>query len=707
MNKECWTEIDLYWFQGEEINIKVKELFDRLTPLWSRESNSRKGLSLCIGWLYDSVLYWNKKMDDVIATCQAPTYESWTYDRIRQLNLTIKQEAVNRGILDFHVAFDAEKSCAGWSGRTDEIKERPQYNIEGRWFIEHPEINFERYGIFYFGSKVRIPDDEAVCSVIEPTFGEYFADKLCDMCTNTEFDAVVLRDFIFTRPYTRGGRNRYMEPEYSSDLNMTFINLFTRIKSQIPDFIIIGYDSGTSSMEEWRSHGFDLEQVAMSGYLDLWITQTWASAWQDYWPAHSLGYTFQLSSVLVNLAMLEKTKCNHMFLIELFDAWEPWDSIHQYPSKVAWEIWAYSHAALIKPDGILSRSSGCYISWLNRASELIPEKTVEYLYTTMNECAADLKKNPIPGGPCLIYHREGLENLINNPENFSRGEEMDDWTSMLHKYGVPTLSITRSEWIGKVESDGFIFPAPSNINDALADILFEKLKSNIPILFTGQANLISEKLKNYLSIETEKNPITCTLPSAASVSENLGNAIRTFGLQVNQRQRTLKENGSWEWLINCLGGPVLAKYRGDIPCLIWETPEWGTPNELHLTTKSIGSPQGFYAVSNSFNQFGWGLEGIRWINDDWQKPVCFLFWRYDNKDIAFLLGNLETGVTGNSQFAVRGTLSIEDIEKYTIKTRQSFNPGLINSGDSAFKIALAPHKACVFTIENFEYKELI
>ena len=98
-------------------------------------------------------------------------------------------------------------------------------------------------------------------------------------------------------------------------------------------------------MEEWCSNGFDLELVARSGHLDLWITQTWASAWQDYWTCHSQGYTFQLANVLAHLAMLADTLCKHLFLIEMFDVWEPWDSIHQYPSKVIWEIWAYSHAA--------------------------------------------------------------------------------------------------------------------------------------------------------------------------------------------------------------------------------------------------------------------------------------------------------------------------------------------------------------------------
>lgn len=51
MNKECWLEMDLYWFQGDEPERKVSALFDRLTPLWGRAAEARKGLALCVGWI--------------------------------------------------------------------------------------------------------------------------------------------------------------------------------------------------------------------------------------------------------------------------------------------------------------------------------------------------------------------------------------------------------------------------------------------------------------------------------------------------------------------------------------------------------------------------------------------------------------------------------------------------------------------------------
>ena len=701
MNNECWTEMDLYWFQGEDMGTKVKMLFDRLVPLWNRAPKARKGLSLCLGWLHDSVLYWNGRLDDRIFTCQPPRYEPWTYRDLRNVLSLIRKEATDRRLSDFHIAlmltggrgglYAPEKTCEGWGGRTEESDKQTIYYIEGKWFNEHLEVDEGRYGIFYFGSTVLVPEDEAVCKLASPTLSEYFADKLCDMCRHTGFDAVVFRDNIFSPAYRRGNRNRYMESECRRELNDAFISLLARIKANLPGFTTIGYSSGISSMEEWRSHGFDLEKVAMSGYLDLWITQTWASAWQDYWPCHSMGFTFQLANLLVNMAMLAGTPCGHMFLIETFDAWEPWDSIHQYPSKVAWEIWAYSHASVLMQDGAAKHPDGFYVSWMNRGSELIPEKTIGHLCSVLDDCSKDLEEKPVPGGPCLVFHRKGIEYLLDHPCTYSRGEEMDDWTAMLQKYGAPVLSITRSEWLHGIDSDAFIFPVPVAIGSEMADSILSRLGSGTLVMFTGSAGSFDDALRARLGITVLDEAVTSDAPSAACVEEGLAGPIGTRGLVINQRQRTLSSTSAWRACIDCLGGPVFARHK-DLPCFIWETPEWGTPTELHLTAQSVQSPQTYNCVATAIGETGWGREGIRWTNEDWQKPVCFLFWRYAGGGTGVLLGNLETGFTGNSQFCVKGVLSGNlGGSGYTAKA--GFGPGWVRNVEAGMRIAMSMHKA--------------
>jgi len=695
MDNECWLEMDLYWFQGGSAEEQVAKLFDRLTPLWSRNPAARKGLSICVGWLFDMVLYWNGDASQVIPCCQPPTYEAWTYERLNKLIAKIKIEAGKRGHDDFHVALllmgietqsFPESACEGWSGRTELQDDKVIYDIEGRWFPEHQEVYDSRFDKFFFGAPVNVPADEKISCSTRPTFGQYFADKLVSAMEATGFDSVVLRDHIFTPAYIRGSRKgRYMAQESREAWTTSIITTLARIKAHRPDFIVIGYSSGTSSVEEWRSHGFDLESVAESGCLDLWITQTWASAWGDYWPAHSMGYTFQLANALVHQAMLAKTPCKHMFLVETFDAWEPWDSIHQYPSKVMWEIWAYSHASVLMPDRKVSRSHGHYVSWMNRRHNLLPERTVDMLVGALNEASSDLKRDPTPGGLCIVYPRASFEASLNEPVEQSRGEEVDDWAAMLIKFGLPVLSITRSEWLSKVDADGFLYPLASFVSDSDAKVLSEK-----PSLLMGDSSRISPHLRELLGLKTEQQPLTSNGPEAATISTAIATIKGVNGLAINQHRRSLSASQSLSVGIECLGGPVFAQTK-NANCWVWETPEWGTPFELHMSAESIESPRLFSIVAEVFGAKGWGSRQLHWTNDMWIRPVCFLFWRYPSGEERILLANLETGVTGNSQFCVAGTINSSVMPVPTLLGA----PGKLFPSESSSTIRLGPHKACL------------
>ncbi|MCC6728407.1 MAG: hypothetical protein IT208_03615 [Chthonomonadales bacterium] len=706
MNHECWLEMDLYWFQGAPVDQRVTALFDRLEPLWQREPRARKGLSLCVGWLFDAVLCWNGRPNDVIPCCQAPTYEPWTYGRLAGLVAAIRREAERRGIGSFHVALPLigtatqsypETACEGWAGRTEEAHERARYDIEGRWFPEHPEVRDPRFDVFYFGAPVRVPPDETICTQALPTLGDYFADKLCDLSRYVGFGALVLRDHIFSPAYVRGHtRGRYMAPESRDAWNDALIAMLARIKRNLPRMVTIGYSSGTSAMEEWRSHGFDLERVAGAGSLDLWITQTWASAWGDYWPAHSMGFTFQLANALVQQAMLARTPCRHLFLIETFDAWEPWDSVHQYPGKVSWEVWAYSHAAVLGPDAAVARSAGFYMSWMNRRDELLPADTVAFLRGTLDACAEDLRREPTPGGPCLVYHREGLEASLGAPAEWSCGEEMDDWAAMLLKYGVPVLSITRGEWLPGVRADGYLFALASTLPTGASERLLGELEAGRPVLLMGQASAVDPALRERLGLRALHEPRTAAFPSPATLAPDLARAAGTTGVVLNQRARSLAPGGAFEPLIDCLGGPVLARHAA-LPCWMWETPEWGTPGELHLTCQSIQSPQTYHALAMALGAGGWGPERLTWRNRDWQKPVCFLFWRYPSGELGVLLANLETGVTGNSQFRVHGELGgARDIA--CLQPTAIGAPSLLSLQGGRAAVGLGAHRACVLSV---------
>lgn len=697
MNDECWLEIDLYWFQGGAPDAKAAELVDRLLPLWQRSPTARKGLSLCIGWLYDSVLGWNGRPEALITSCQSPTYEPWTYARLAGQIAAIKAEAARRRIGDLHVALMLigvpsmeVDDCEGFSGRTEQTREKVGYHVASPWFKAHPEVRDPRFDMFYFGATVNVPADEAVCESPRPTFAVYFAEKLCGLAAEVGLDAVVLRDAIFAPAYVRGNRRgRYVDPAARLDWNASLASLLGRIKELRPQLVTIGYNSGISPVEEWRSHGFDLEQLARGGNLDLWITQTWGSAWQDYWPQQSSGFTFQLANTLVNLAMLEPTPCRHMFLIETFDAWEPWDSIHQYPSKVAWEVWAYSHATALRGrDSPPLRPGGCYISWMNRKDQLLPRETVDWLVGVMNDAAEDLAQAPTPAGPCLVYDRAAMEASLDEPAECSRGEELDDWAAMLLKYGCPILSIVRAEHAPQTDADAYVIPAIASAS--LAEWAAGVAGRGTPVLVLGEAARMHAEARRSLDVRMEAAERTAPLPTAAAVSADLAVRIGTAGVAINQRRRTLAESPEWTTLIAALGGPVLARHRR-LPVWVWETPEWGTPLELNLTAQTIQSPQTYLAVALAFRAGGWGTASVDWSNEDWLKPVCLLAWNYPAGGGAVLLGNLETGVTGNSQNCAKGTLSF-DAARFGLRYDLFPAPGRVTEKDGQTVVSLGPHK---------------
>ena len=707
MNGECWLEMDLYWFQGAPLERKVEELFERLGPIWRRAPQARKGLTLCVGWLPESVLLWNGDPEDPILCCRPPTYERWTYRRLAAVVRAVRAGAEARGLSDFHVGLIVWGGMGAPEGtparvkpphgRTEEASQAAHYHHVGRWTYQHPEVRDPRFiTYYYFGATVKTGPEEKLIAPGQVSLAEYFARKWADLARYVGFDAVVFRDNVFSLEYHRGGeKTRYKDPEDTREWTRSLLELLRQVKTAMPETVVIGYSSGGAAMEDRRSHGFDLEALARGGDLDLWITQTWGSAWQDYWPCHAMGITFQLASLLTHAAMLAETRCKHLFLVETFDAWEPWDAIHQYPSKVAWQVWAYSHATALLPGGRARRPDGFYSSWMNRGQQLLDGDAVEKVVSILDAASADLAKDPRPVGPCLVYHREGLDRLLDAPAEYCRGESFDDWTAMLVKYGLPVLSVTRSEWLDGIGPvDALIFPVPAAADRRCVGSVLARLQQGTPVLFTGQAEVMSEPLRAALGVVVE-TPQRAQTASAATVEDPaLAKRLGTSGLVLRQAARSLAGGPEWRGIIRCLGGPVLARHAR-LPAWIWETPEWGTPDELHLSVRSVGSLETYAGVVASFG----GAADYGWTNEKWWRPVAFLAWRYAGGGMGALLGNIETGVTGHSQLPVAGTLRTGAPE---VRARVVAGPKPTECKSSAdgLRVGLAAHKFCVLQIEG-------
>jgi hypothetical protein len=266
-------------------------------------------------------------------------------------------------------------------------------------------------------------------------------------------DAIMLRDsFGMPIPYSRNGPWGRVAP--SPDLihqaTDAVAALVKDTKLANPDALVMMYSNGASAVADWRANGLDLETVAKQGYLDIWVDQTWAGAWNEvglrdgaFWNSPTQGWTYQLGYMLTHAAILADTKVRHYPLVETFDAWEDWDIIHSAPERLRWGIWAYSHAAVKTPHG-LKMPAGTYISWANQGDRLLSQQDVRFLTNNINAAVTDANQTTEVFGPTLVYARDAMKWQIEHASpNHDLNEWIDEQAASVIKWPVPILSSRR------------------------------------------------------------------------------------------------------------------------------------------------------------------------------------------------------------------------------------------------------------------------
>lgn len=286
-------------------------------------------------------------------------------------------------------------------------------------------------------------------------------------------DAVMLRDSLgMPLPYERWAPLGALAPSPDAIRNSTaaVATLVREIKKANPQSLVLMYSNEASAVADSRSNCMDLESIAKEGYLDVWVDQTWAGAWNEvglrqesFWNRPTLGWTYQLGYTLLHAAVLEDTKVRHYLLIETFDAWESWDVIHTAPERLRWGIWAYSHAAVKTPKG-LKLPAGSYISWANQGKRLLEPEDIRFLASNANAAIADARNTTGVFGSTLVYSREAMQCQAEHAvPNRDIKERIDEQAASVDKWPVPILSVTRVEWLPQVDSDLLIFRTPSHL----------------------------------------------------------------------------------------------------------------------------------------------------------------------------------------------------------------------------------------------------
>jgi hypothetical protein len=326
---------------------------------------------------------------------------------------------------------------------------------------------------------------------------------------------------------------------------------------------------------------------------------------------------------------------------------------------------------------------------MNCGSRLLDDEVVQPLVGWLNAASADLKDEPMPAGPCVVYHRAGIEHLMDHPADHCRGEAIDDWVAMLQKYGLPCLSVTRSEWLDRVGPvDAMLLAAPAKLGFVVDEVV-RRVAAGEGLFLMGHAETFDPALRERFAVEIEP-PTRAKLASPATVvDDTAARLVEATGVLIEQRARSLKQASAWVAVINCLGGPVFARHR-DRPIWIWETPEWGTPFTQHLSNRTVRSLETYVIVADAVTRY----EPLRWTNRDWTRPVACFAWRYKDGSLGVMIANLETGMTGHSQFFCHGTLhSREPLGEF--KTLTDTPPVKVVSEGNTLQLGLEPHKSAV------------
>jgi hypothetical protein len=709
LDTDRWLEIDLYWFKQQEIKASARQFWDRFEPLY-RGVRGYRGVILNIGWTVGPVMEWSghldqrislptgsgqskwvdekgpltgtteerkKKSEDRFAGALVATrrgYDPWTYGDVKALCAELKSEAERHGITELKVGM----LNYAW---------RDAYGEEAAWVHRHPEaftqIEEIAPGNFsvgrYFDPAARLHADATALGGLPHGISEgirvhaAYAAQWGSMSRALGLDAIMLRDsFGMPVPYQRAGPWGPLAPSPEAIRNGTeaVAALVKETKQANPAALVMMYSNAASAISDWRSNGMDLESIARQGYLDIWVDQTWAGAWNEvgirqgsFWNAPTKGWTYQLAYMLMHAAVLADTKVRHYPLVETFDAWESWDVIHSAPERLRWGIWAYSHAGVKTPNG-LKMPVGTYISWANQGERLLDNTDVRFLADNINAAVADAKQTTAIYGPTLVYSREAMQWQADHATpNHDINEWIDEQMGSVMKWPVPILSATRMEWLPMVQSDLFVLGTPSHLSSQQLAGVNKFAKSGQAMVFTGS---FTDGIDKTLLAEADvrggaegagEHAGTCKATNGAgTLVENVPATFDTY---------CYVERGAVAPELNVIyseeKAPALTLHATDKEQVAaWDPPDVRSLEGIPLSQIWGNSGAPFALAAGVFSDMLSRKSALHAARIDLKQTMNVAAWQTKNGGFRILAGNLEEGLRNDADFTRSAALVIPD-----------------------------------------------
>ncbi len=696
-----WFEFDLDWFERTDMENSVTTFWDRYHPLV--QVDGYKGVILNVGWLSQFIFQWQGDLDAPIPFpkhMRVPSwfkdegqfsgntterrklwkhrfdnasprgvvkYEDWTYGDLKKLMTLLRDIALkNHGVKDVKVGamLFAGRAIYGGSRMPFAVKHPEAFLGNGYTRLTAKlTADNEKYATFPNG----IPEGTPLT--------EFFGKQWGSLSKAVGLEAIVLRDgYMGPRVYSRGGiygKLAHADPKKVEEWSNATADLIKQSKIANPDALVIGYSNAASAVGDWRGNCFDLEAIAKEGYLDIWIDQTWSGAWNEvgqrrsnFWNNQNMGWTYQLAYVLGHAAILADSNVRHYVLTEAFDGWENWDVIHNARERLRWGIWAYSHAAVVKPDG-LKMPAGNYISWSHQGQRLLSEEDIQFLAQTSDNAFADAYATKKVYGPTLVYCRSAMEWQSYNQPDANIGEWIDEQAGSLMKWSVPIISITRSEYLPNVDSDLFIFQTPVHLKENEKANILKVLQSGKPAaVFASPSGGLDPDVADILGISSAQKKagtlqyIATLNGQTEGIFEGLPN---TFPIFQPYSKNRCKPNLDVIYYVR--RSPCLVFNNHDGKQLIaWDPPEFRSHHDggARSLDEMLASPTPYALTARLFNDL-MKKNGLMSVDQVLQyQPVNLSAWQTNDGSIKVLAGNLEEGINHTANLAVGATLNLPD-----------------------------------------------
>ena len=685
-----WLEMDLTCFDpARPFPAQLDDVLGRLAPLLA-DVSGRRGIFFNLGWLIDLVTEWTGDLDQPIPTRSRRT-AGWAavgYRRLAEFVTEFRDAGRRHGLanLECGVLF-VEWAHVVWP---PELK---IYDFESDWYDRHPEL-YEPPRSFIGMPDLHpvnllaaddYPYATAPDGIVDGTpFADLFGPQWASFAEATGFDAILLRDgFCGPMIYTRNGpygTSAPDDPTVVARFSDAVRDLFRSVKESAPDRLVFGYSSAISPVADWRVGCVDFEALVADGHIDAWIEQTWGGAWQDWWHQLWKGWTFQTANLLTRGAMVQRANeqrerpCAFYHLVETWDGWEHWDTIHQVPSKLTWGAWAFAHASALTPAGPRP-TDGAYVSWMNQGeSALLSTADIEFLSGLLDRTEASADRLEHVFGPALVYDRAAMQRMSSGDPSGNIGEWIDDQAGLLMKWGLPVLSATRADWVHATGDGRTLISQAPNPDDDHRGLV----RAGAYAVF-GRADAIDAAVANDLGVR----PTARCIRADFWVGCGDRGDVPPFDRPYVPEHVAVDVDDDVEVHYWTRETPLVTT-RGDR--VWWQPSDWSEPFNQFVPKYQVGSTYPAYRVATLLHDIAARRGQAHVAAVERPQPIAFHAWRSGGVDHV-LIGNLETGEFGDSRVGRRvvARLGIGELALGT----EARCLHLVD-GDGAPRIALVP-----------------